>query len=99
MADRRAINSGSVKFMFAGLAIGPKATDSRSSNLPSQPKGSLNATSINDGERKDMLTCFSPVARGRPSAQESDGLWQVAHERERDPESNGSKNSFSPSAD
>src|SRR3954453_23804155 len=99
MAHNRPINSGSVKFMFAGLAIGPKATDSRSWNFPSQPKTSPNATSINDGERRAMLSCFSPVARGRPSAHDSEGLWHVAQERAREPDSKGSKKSILPRAD
>src|SRR5712672_765155 len=99
MAERRAINSSSVRFMFAGFVIGPNATDSRFLNFPSHPNGSVKATSNKVGERSGRPFGSSPIARGRPSPQERDGLWHVAHERVRDRESRGSKNSLCPRAD
>ena len=55
----------------------------------------MKATSISVGERSGIL--LAPIARGRPSLHDSAGLWQLAQEIVLEPDSNGSKNSFSPS--
>ena len=40
--------------------------------------------------------CPTPIARGKPSLQDRDGLWQLAQAREPLPEKIGSKNSMRP---
>ena len=83
--------------MLPGAVIGPKATASRLRKWPSQPSFGIQATLSSVGERSGSGTCFSPIARGWPSAQDRPGLWQVAQERTSDPDRIGSKNSTRPS--
>src|ERR1700681_813048 len=94
----RAIREDSGKFMLAGDVIGPNATDSRSRNLPSQPRRGIQAMSISVGARNARTAWPSPSARGSPSPHDRPGLWQVAQERTREPDRMGSKNSLRPSS-
>ena len=84
--------------MPAAEVMGVKATDSKSRNLPSQPRRGVQATLRSVGERTAMGTRPSPTAWARPSPQDRLGLWQVAQEREREPERIGSKSSMRPSS-
>src|SRR5271168_2517892 len=98
MEVSRAIRADSGKFMLAGEVIGPNATDSKSRNLPSQPRREIQAMSISVGARSAKAAWPSPSARGNPSPHERPGLWQLEQERTREPERMGSKNSLRPSS-
>src|ERR1700736_1689621 len=98
MEARRSISAGSGRFMLVPEVIGAKATDSKSRNLPSQPSLAVQATLRSVGARSAMAPSPSPTARGSPSPQDRLGLWQVAQERELEPERMGSKNSIWPSS-
>src|SRR5208283_5673545 len=95
MAARRSMSTFSGRFILPGVVIGPKATASKLRKCPSQPSFGVHATLSNVGARNAMV--FSPTAFGRPSPQDSAGLWQVAQDRVFDPERIGSQNSKRPS--
>src|SRR4029077_16382978 len=97
MAERRAINDCSGIFILLGAEIGPKATASRLRKCPSQPSCAPQATFSSVGLRRGSVACFSPIARGKPSAQDSPGLWQLAQARASEADRTGSKNNIRPS--
>src|SRR6516165_8401734 len=98
IAERRAARSSAGSFMLADAVIGAKVTLSRELNLPSQQRLSPQAMFSSVGVRRARGCLPTPCPRGSPSLQESPGLWQVAHEIVRGPESRGSKKSMRPKA-
>src|SRR5665213_2021388 len=95
MADKRSISMFSGRFILPDVVIGPKATASRLRKWPSQASFGVHATLRRVGARNASV--FSPTAFGRPSPQESPGLWQVAQDSVFDPERMGSQNKTRPS--
>src|SRR5947209_13953737 len=75
-----------------------KVTASMSANLPSQPNRGVQATLSKVGARRSVFAWLSPTARASPSPHDKPGLWQLAQERDPDPERRGSKNSIFPSS-